>query len=199
MERTVTRTRGVGDEVVVLADAPIPRSRIRWAAVFAGMVLSVALLVLLSSLWLAIAYGSNEAFVLRNLEWFVGASAVGCLLIGGFVAGRVSGVPGAGTGLAHGLTLWALALLIVLAVGIPSVINVLNLGRVATQIDPETGFIANGVDSSLWATFIAIVGSLVAAGLGGMIGGASQRTVSTELDDDRTFPGRRAVADRDEA
>jgi hypothetical protein len=92
MERTVTRTRNdSADDVVVLSDAAAPRSRIRWAAVFAGMVLSVGLLVLLSSLWLAIAYGSDEAFVVRNLEWFVGASAVGCLLIGGFLAG---GCPG---------------------------------------------------------------------------------------------------------
>ena len=61
MERTVTRTRNdTADDVVVLADATAPRSRIRWAAVFAGMVLSVGLLVLLSSLWLAIAYGSDE-------------------------------------------------------------------------------------------------------------------------------------------
>jgi hypothetical protein len=35
--------------------------------------------------------------------------------------------------------------------------------------------IASGVDSSLWATFIAMLGALVAAGIGGMIGGASQR------------------------
>jgi len=176
MERTVTRTRNdTADDVVVLGDAAAPRSRIRWAAVFAGMVLSVGLLVLLSSLWLAIAYGSDEAFVVRNLEWFVGASAVGCLLIGGFLAGRLSGVPGAGTGLAHGLTLWALTLLVVLAIGIPSVINVLNLGRVATELQPTTSVIASGVDSSLWATFIAMVGALVAAGIGGMIGGASQR------------------------
>ena len=176
MERTVTRTRNdTADDVVVLADGAAPRSRIRWAAVFAGMVLSVGLLVLLSSLWLAIAYGSDEAFVVRNLEWFVGASAVGCLLIGGFLAGRLSGVPGAGTGLAHGLTLWALTLLVVLAIGIPSVINVLNLGRVATELQPTTSVIASGVDSSLWATFIAMVGALVAAGIGGMIGGASQR------------------------
>ena len=145
MERTVTRTRNdTADDVVVLADATAPRSRIRWAAVFAGMVLSVGLLVLLSSLWLAIAYGSDEAFVVRNLEWFVGASAVGCLLIGGFLAGRLSGVPGAGTGLAHGLTLWALTLLVVLAIGIPSVINVLNLGRVATELQPTTSVIASG-------------------------------------------------------
>lgn len=175
MERTVTRKRNDTDDVVVLAESAAPRSRIRWAAVFAGMVLSVGLLVLLSSLWLAIAYGSDEAFVVRNLEWFVGGSAVGCLLIGGFLAGRLSGVPGAGTGLAHGLTLWALTLLVVLAIGIPSVINVLNLGRVATELQPTTSVIASGVDSSLWATFIAMVGALVAAGIGGMIGGASQR------------------------
>ncbi len=43
MERTVTRTRNDTDDVVVLAESAAPRSRIRWAAVFAGMVLSVGL------------------------------------------------------------------------------------------------------------------------------------------------------------
>jgi hypothetical protein len=188
----------VDEDVVVLSDARAPRSRVRWAAIFAGMVLAVALLVLLSSLWLAIAYGSDQEFFVRNLEWFVGASAVACLLIGGFVAGRLSGVPGAGTGLAHGLTLWAVTLLLVLAVGIPSVINVLNLGRVATEIDPARSFIATGVDTNLWATFIAIIGSLVAAGLGGIIGGASQRSVDEDYDGrPRRLDRRPDVVDRD--
>jgi hypothetical protein len=163
-------------DVTVVADAdPTTRPRIRWGAVLAGMVLAVAMLVLASSLWFALAFGSDEELIGRNLEWFIGGSAVVCVLIGGFAAGRLSGVPGAGPGLAHGLTLWAVTLLIVLAVGIPSVINVLNLGRIATQLDANQGLIAQGVDSSLWTTFLVMVGALLAAAIGGLLGGITVR------------------------
>lgn len=178
MQRTITRP----NDITVVADAdPSPRARIRWGAVLAGMVLAVALLVLASSLWFALAFDSGQDYIRDELQWFVGGSAIVCVLIGGFAAGRLSGVPGAGSGLAHGVTLWAVTLLIVLAVGIPSVINVLNLGRIATQLDTGAGLIAQGVNSSLWTTFIVIVGALVAAGLGGLLGGltTTDRTVAT--------------------
>jgi hypothetical protein len=172
MERTTTLPPD--RDVITVPDVPTAgRSRIRWGAVFAGMIMAVALLMLLVSLWLALAYGSDQRTVLDNMEWFIGGSAAACLLIGGFMAGRLSGVPGLGAGLAHGLTLWALALLISLSIGIPSVISVLNLGRVATELNSSTGVIAAGVDTSLWATFISIVAGLVAAAVGGIIGGAS--------------------------
>lgn len=177
IQRTVSRP----SDVTVVTDAdPTTRPRIRWGAVLAGMVLAVALLVLLSSLWFALAFDSGEATIRDNLEWFVGGSAIVCVLIGGFAAGRLSGVPGAGPGLAHGLTLWAVTLLIVLAIGIPSLINVLNLGRIATQLDEGAGLIARGVNSSLWTTFIVIVGALGAAALGGLLGGitTSDRTAT---------------------
>ena len=138
----------------------------------AGVVIGVVMGIVVGSVAFRVG---GLGFVMVLVGCAIFASAVGCLLIGGFLAGRLSGVPGAGTGLAHGLTLWALTLLVVLAIGIPSVINVLNLGRVATELQPTTSVIASGVDSSLWATFIAMVGALVAAGIGGMIGGASQR------------------------
>jgi hypothetical protein len=185
-------------ELTVATDAhATSRSRIRWGAVLAGMVLAVALLVLLAALWFAFAFDSGESTIRDNLQWFVGGSAIVCVLIGGFAAGRLSGVPGAGPGIAHGLTLWAVTLLIVLAIGIPSVINVLNLGRIATQLDEGAGLIAQGVNSSLWTTFIVIVGALVTAAIGGALGGltmpartsavmpgtAQPRIVTPEADD----------------
>jgi hypothetical protein len=190
------RTIGRAGDVTVVGDAdPTSRPRIRWGAVLAGMVLAVALLVLASSLWFALAFGSDQEVIRRNLEWYIGASAVVCVLVGGFAAGRLSGVPGAGPGLAHGLTLWAVTLLIVLAVGIPSVINVLNLGRITTELDATRGLIAQGVDSSLWTTFLVMVGALLAAAIGGLLGGVTVRdrgiaTVATVA----TEPPRRIVS-----
>ena len=146
-------------------------TRLRWGAVIAGGMLAVALLLLLSSLWMALGFGSEFSYIADNLEWFIAGSAIFCLFVGGWVAGRMSGVRGAGAGMAHGATLWAIVLLVTLAVGIPAILNILNLGRVATEIDQQTGVIAQGVDASLWATFLSLVGALVAATIGGVIGG----------------------------
>jgi hypothetical protein len=190
------RTIGRPGDVTVVGDAdPAMRPRIRWGSVLAGMVLAVALLVLASSLWFALAFGSGQDAIRRNLEWYIGASAVVCVLVGGFVAGRLSGVPGAGSGLAHGLTLWAVTLLIVLAIGIPSVINVLNLGRIATELDATRGVIAQGVDSSLWTTFLAMIGALLAAAIGGLLGGVTVRDRgSAPVATGATEPPRRVVS-----
>ncbi len=146
-------------------------TRLRWGAVIAGGVLAVALLLVLTSLWMALGFGSEVRSVAENLAWFIGGSAIFCLFVGGWVAGRMSGVRGAGTGMAHGATLWAVVLLATLSIGIPAVLNILNLGRVTTEIGQQTGVIAQGVDASLWATFLSLVGALIAAAFGGMIGG----------------------------
>jgi hypothetical protein len=172
MERTVTTND--------YEDVGQP-TRVRWGAVIAGGVLAVALLLLLSSLWMALGFGSEISSIADNLEWFIGGSVIFCLFVGGWVAGRMSGVRGAGAGMAHGATLWAVVLLVTLAVGIPAILNILNLGRVATEIDRQTGVIAQGVDASLWATFLSLVGALVAAAIGGVIGGMTVPTVETTL------------------
>jgi hypothetical protein len=75
-------------------------------------------------------------------------------------------------------------LIITLAVGVPAVMNVFNLGRV-TQLDVESGgLLTTGADNVLWAAFLSIVGGLVASGLGGMIGGAITSPANAHLADD---------------
>jgi hypothetical protein len=145
-------------------------ARIRWGAVLAGGVLSVALMLLASSLWLALGYGSGVDFVARDLRWFIGGTVVASLLIGGFTAARLSGLHGLGAGLAHGLTLWALVLLVALSVGVPSIFNVLSLGRISS-VAQSGGVSAQGVISSLWATFVSLAAAFVAAAVGGLLGG----------------------------
>jgi len=151
--------------------------RIRWGAIFAGAVIGLALLVVLTTLWFAMAYGSEMASVRDNLRWFVGGSAIASLLIGGIIAGYGSGVRGTGSGILHGITIWGMLLIVIVAVGIPSVNTIFNLGRVATQVTDQSaqGVVATGSDSALWATFWSIVGGFVAAAIGGAIGGGLAR------------------------
>jgi hypothetical protein len=174
--------------------SPSPQ-RIRWGAVFAGAVLGIALLALLTTLWFALAYASEMDQIRTNLEWYVGISAVACLFIAGLLAGWLSGVHGVGSGFFNGVTIWALMLIITLSVGVPAIMNVFNLGRV-TQLDVQGGLLASGADTVLWASFLSIVGGLVASGLGGMIGGAITSPANAHLADDvRTDVVERPVPD----
>jgi hypothetical protein len=179
MRDRTTRTMDVA--ALPAAGSPSPQ-RVRWGAVFAGMVLAMALLALVSTLWFALAFNSNVDTIRVNLEWYVGITAVVALFIGGLLAGWLSGVRGAGSGLFNGITMWGLILIVALAIGIPAVFNVFNLGRV-TAIAEGNGstLTSSGVDTTLWASFWTILGGFIASGLGGLIGGAFTMPANAQL------------------
>jgi len=194
MRDRTTRTMDLA--AVPAVGSPSPQ-RIRWGAVFAGVVLGTALLALLTTLWFALAFNSNVDSIRVNLEWYVGITAVVSLFIGGLLAGWLSGVRGAGSGLFNGITMWGLILIVALAIGIPAVFNVFNLGRV-TALAEGTTLTSSGVDTALWASFWTILGGFVASGLGGLIGGAITMPANAQLGPmsaERTVD----VTDRDEA
>ena len=64
---------------------------VRWGAVLSGTAIGLALLGLLTALWVSLAYGSNVDAVRDNLGWFIGASAVGAAGSGGTKAGGGGG------------------------------------------------------------------------------------------------------------
>jgi putative membrane protein (TIGR04086 family) len=148
---------------------------VRWGAVFAGAVLALGLLALLSLLWFALAYGSEITGVRENLQWYVGISSIFCLFVGGILAGWLSGVRGWSAGTINGLTMWALLLIATLSVGVPSVLNVFSLGTLDTAVGEVDGLIAPAVGSALWASFWSMLAAFFTAGLGGAIGGSVDR------------------------
>ena len=76
-------------------DRPAPL--LKWGAVFGGLILGLGLLVVLSALWFALAYGSGMDTIRDNLDWFIGGSAIAALFLGALLTGYLSGVRGAGT------------------------------------------------------------------------------------------------------
>jgi hypothetical protein len=131
-------------------------------------------------LWFALAYNSGVDPIRDNLEWFIGATAVAALFVGGMLAGWLSGVRGAGSGFFNGITMWGLILIVSVAVGLPAVFNIFDLGPV-TSISDEGGLVGTGVDDTLWATFFTILGGFLASGLGGLIGGAVTMPANAQL------------------
>ncbi|HEU4354638.1 MAG TPA: hypothetical protein VFT27_03535 [Actinomycetota bacterium] len=194
MEGT-TRTTDWGAWQAAPAASP---QKIRWGAVFAGTVLGLGLLALLTALWLALAYGSGMEGIRANLEWYIAVSAIVCLFVGGLLSGWLSGVRGAAAGLFNGMTIWAMILIVTLVVGVPSILDVFNLGRV-TQLSPDAtgGLLGTGVDGALWATFWSLLGGLLACAIGGAIGGALTRPANADLAVTPAGPSRTDLIDDD--
>jgi putative membrane protein (TIGR04086 family) len=162
----------------------LPRGRalIHWGSIFAGAVWALAVTVLLSSLFLALGYASEMDAIGDNLEWFLAASAMAGLFVGGYLAGWLPGVRGWGPGLINGMTVWGLILTVSLLIGVPSVLGgaaalLDNVGGASRVTGAAGQSLGNDVDPGLWAGFLtALIGFLLAAA-GGAIGGASPRDV----------------------
>jgi hypothetical protein len=141
-------------------------SFVQWGAVLSGTVIGLAIVVLLNSLWFALAEASDVGGIQGNLHWYAMGSALAGIFLGGLIAGWMTGIPGAGQGLVNGLTVWGLVLIGTLLVAVPGALRVVEFTAVPLG---EWGA------DALWATFWAITGGMVAAGLGGIIGGALPR------------------------
>ena len=154
---------------------------VRWGAIFAGAVWGLAVMAVLSSLWLALAYPSNSEPVRESLEWFIAGSGAFALLVAGLIAGSLADNRGAGSGLLHGMTSWALLLITTLVFGLPSVFALFNVGQLRTI--EGTDLVGAPANDALWATFLTLVIGAGAAAIGGVIGGASRRGVTAAGND----------------
>ena len=102
----------------VLVD-PAARPRVSWPAIFAGVVLTVAVEAALGMLGAGIGLGlaapaqNPDANTLGTggAVWFL-ASTVIALLVGSYAAARLAGIPTRFDGVLHGLVIWAVTLLV---------------------------------------------------------------------------------------
>lgn len=100
-----------------------PMTRIAWAAVFAGVVLAIGIQVLLSMLGTGIGASTidplkggtpdAEALGISAAGWWILSSLI-ALFAGGWIAGRLAGIPRQVDGMIHGLLTWGLSTLLVL-------------------------------------------------------------------------------------
>jgi hypothetical protein len=115
------RTAAYPAETVPVAVATAGLRRISWGAVLAGAVIVIAVQISLSLLGLGIglstvnpAAGDTPEATSLGLGagiWWVVSNLI-ALVIGGYVAARLSGMPLRGDGIIHGLLTWAVTLLI---------------------------------------------------------------------------------------
>lgn len=152
--------------VGTLETGPVIVKRISWGAVFAGVVVTLALQLILGILGLGIGANSINPLEEQNpvaglgigtLMWFA-VSTLLALFAGGWVAGRLAGIPQRLDSLLHGLLTWGLTTLVTFyflttAVGslISGAAGVLGqglslLGQGVTAVAPK---VAGAVDNEL--------------------------------------------------
>ena len=170
-----------------------PRDRVRWGPIWAGLVTAIAIFLLLSAAAVAVAAqvvstraGADEAGLAGGIVSAV--IALLAFLVGGYVAARTAGVIGRGYGALNGFLVWALGIVIVLALaafGLGSLFGASGdlfaqyqqMGQPQPEgVDPDA--VIEGIRNGSLGAFVAMLLPALAAALGGWLG--SRETVVVE-------------------
>lgn len=135
-------------DVDAVLPPPALLKRVSWGAIFAGAVIAVALTALFGLLGLGLGFdaidpterNSLEGIPKATLAWWAVISVL-ATGIGGFVAGRLAGIPRGLTGALHGLSVWAVTTLLTLWLATSAVGTVLGA---ATSVVTTTARVATG-------------------------------------------------------
>jgi hypothetical protein len=147
-----------------------PAALIQWRALFAGALVALGLFVVVSLLWVALAYGSGVTYFATNLSWWVGITAIVSFPAGAYVMGWLGGnnrYRGWGAGLVNPVAMWGLLVIATTLAGVPALV-----GSVRVIPDVRAG-------ASLWAMFWSLGIGLVTAIIGALAGGSTPRTAAT--------------------
>jgi hypothetical protein len=168
---------------------------IDWGGVWAGLIWTIGIMVLLSSLWIALGYTGNGVGAIANdIEWWLAGTAIFALFVGGIIAGWAPRARGGSAGVVNGMTVWGTLLTLSLVIGVPSILGgaaivgdtLTDPAQVETGVTAATTGITLDPDASLWATFLVALIGFVTAALGGVIGGMlPKRDQAVEVYDDR--------------
>jgi hypothetical protein len=148
-------------------EQPTKAPLLRWGSVFGGVVIGGALLLLLSTLWVALAAATDVDAIADGLGWFIGASAIVALFLGGWIAGALSGVPGIGPGIMNGLAVWGVIVVLSALVGTPGALTAWSAeGLELPALEPG---------QALWPAFWSLLVGALTAAAGGALGGLTTR------------------------
>jgi len=141
--------------------------RVSWAAVLAGVVVALVVQLLLSLLGVGIGASTVDALqdqdptgglATRAGMWFMGTSLV-AVFLGGWVAGRLAGIPRRIDSLLHGVLTWSVATLMLFFLLTSSVGNLPEFADRA----------AGGVTRAALMGFVVLLIGAVAGALGGAL------------------------------
>jgi hypothetical protein len=164
------------------------RERVRWGAVWAGLLTALGTFLLLTTAAVAIgavAVDSGASADDTGAASGIASAIIALLafLVGGYVAGRSAGVIGRGYGALHGFLVWALGVVLILALaafGLGSLFGASGdlfaqyqqMGSPQADVDQQS--VIDGIRNGSIGAFIGMLLPAVAATLGGLFGSREQ-------------------------
>jgi hypothetical protein len=148
-----SRVRSTSTDAVNVTALPSALQRVSWGAVFAGVVVAIIVHITLSMLGISIGAATINPLSEQNpaegvgtgaLMWMAG-SALLAMFAGGWVAGRLAGIPHHLDGALHGILTWGLTTIITLMLLASGVSNVVN--SVATVIGQGVNTVTQGAEN----------------------------------------------------
>jgi len=152
---------------------------VHWGGVFAGLVIGLGSLVLLSSFWLALGFGSDQGWVADNLGWWLGGMLLVALAIGGYVAGRSA--RSAASASVNAAVVWGFTMIALTVAGGTTLFSSVHLKPLLAR---PGGTNAAGP----WLTFVAIVLGLLFAIGGAGAGAGARHGANAETGSEVTIP-----------
>jgi len=175
-------------------DAFMRRDRVRWGPILAGLLTTIATLLLLTLLGLAVGLSAFEPNDAGNSEvgtsaaiWGA-ASALVAFFLGGWVAAKSAAVDGEASGALNGFLVGAAALALILwliGTGLGNLIGAVgnNIGDIANLGNANNVTVPDGTDAatvarenydearnSAWGTLAGLALALAASTIGGWLG-----------------------------
>jgi hypothetical protein len=183
---------GWNRDVVQETNVIAPRDLVRWGPIWAGLLTALGLFLLLSMLALAIGLnnvnvGAGQADEAAASSGIVSAIiALVSFAIGGFIASRSAAVGGSGAGALNGFLVWALGLLLILALaafGLGQLFGAAGdlfgqvrgtgLGTGGTDVNPTE--VQQGVRDAAIPALLGLALPAAAATIGGFLGARRDR------------------------
>jgi hypothetical protein len=169
-EREVRRTVEVDHE------GAQPRDQSRWGPIWAGVVTTLATLVVLSVLGAAIGMSVAETDADGALDeaaigWGI-FMALAAFFLGGYAAGKSAAVEGAMGSAFNGALVWAVTLvltLLLVALGAGAALGLFGTFGMTGE-EGVTQLFSSESTSRMWWTFIGMIVGLIVAAAGGFVG-----------------------------
>jgi hypothetical protein len=168
------------------------RDRVRWGPIWAGLITAIATFILLTVA--AVAIGAQAVDSGADGESASAASGIASAIIallaffiGGFVAGRTAGVFGRGYGALNGFLVWALGIMLILALaamGLGSLFGASGdlfaqyreMGQPQAEgVDPNA--VVEGIRNGSIGAFLGMLLPAIAAAVGGLLGSREEKVL----------------------
>jgi hypothetical protein len=168
------------------------RDRVRWGPIWAGLITAIATFLLLTVAAVAVGAQAVESGAEGDAAGMAGgiASAIIALLaffVGGIVAGRTAGVIGRGYGALNGFLVWALGVVLILALaafGLGSLFGASGdlfaqyqqMGQPQAE-GVDSNSVVEGIRNGSLGAFLGMLLPAIAAAVGGLLGSHEQVVV----------------------